>query len=124
MTSGTAQAELDPRLETTERDIRVRRVHGLTPFHNTELEPYLRDARIDTVVLAGVSTDVGIPGAALEAVNRGFSVVVAQDCIAGSSAEAHDWQIRNTIPLLATVSDSAAIAQALRDGALSSTATP
>lgn len=116
LTCDSPEAQLDPRLYTADSDIWIRRVHGLTPFHNTELEPYLRDARIDTVILAGVSTDVGIPGAALEAVNRGFAVVVAEDCIAGSSAEAHDWQVRNTIPLLAAVSDSRAIAEALRAG--------
>lgn len=113
LAEGTLEAELDPQLTTSDGDIWIRRVHGLTPFHNTELESYLRNARVDTVVLAGVSTDVGIPGAALEAVNRGFSVVVAEDCIAGSSPEAHAWQVRNTLPLLAAVSHSDTVANAL-----------
>jgi len=42
-------------------------VHGLTPFHQTELEAYLRDLGARTVVLGGVSTDVGVPGGALAA---------------------------------------------------------
>lgn len=101
--AGKQATEIHPDLTPHDGDIRIRRVHGLTPFHGTELEAYLRHQRIQTVILAGVSTDVGIPGASLEAINRGFRVVVPEDCIAGSSPESHEWQVRHTIPLLATV---------------------
>lgn len=107
--AGRPAAEIHPDLAPEEGDIRIRRVHGLTPFHGTELEWYLRERRVETVILTGVSTDVGIPGAALEAVNRGFRAVVPEDCIAGSSAQAHDWQIANSIPLLATVTDAESV---------------
>lgn len=100
---GSAAASLHPMLEVSPSDIVIRRVHGLTPFHGTELEWYLRERAITTIVLSGVSTDIGIPAACVEAVNRGFQVVVAEDCIAGSSAEAHAWQVAHTLPLLSTV---------------------
>jgi len=90
-------------------------VHGLTPFHQTELEAYLRDLGARTVMLGGVSTDVGVPGGALEAANRGFSVVVPEDCAAGSSPETHDFVVRNQLRLLAAVTDSASVIEALRD---------
>ncbi|MFI0961301.1 isochorismatase family cysteine hydrolase [Streptomyces sp. NPDC021080] len=112
--AGKPAAEIHPDLAPQPGDIRIRRVHGLTPFHGTELEAYLRERGVRTVVLAGVSSDVGIPGAALEAVNRGFRVVVPEDCIAGSSQDAHDWQVAHTLPLLATVGSADAVAAVLR----------
>ena len=115
--AGGELVALHPELVTAESDIWIRRVHGLTPFHQTELEAYLRDLGVQTVVLCGVSTDVGVPGAALEAVNRGFSVVVPEDCTAGSSAETHDFIVRTQLRLLATVSDSASVIEALRAAA-------
>lgn len=111
--AGRKEAEIHPDLTPHATDIVVQRVHGLTPFHNSELESLLRERGVDTVVLAGVSTNIGIPGAALEAVNRGFTVVVAEDCTAGAWPEAHEFQVRHTLPLLATVAGSADIAAAM-----------
>jgi nicotinamidase-related amidase len=114
---GRKEAEIHPELTPHASDIVVQRVHGLAPFHGSELEPILRERGVTTVVLAGVSTNVGIPGAALEAVNRGFTVVVAEDCTAGAWPEAHEFQVTHTLPLLATVAASEDIAAALVAGA-------
>lgn len=114
--AGKEAAKIHPALTPHDSDIRIRRVHGLTPFHGTELEAYLRERGVQTVIFAGVSTDVGIPGASLEAINRGFRVVVPEDCIAGSSPESHDWQVKHTLPLLATVSNTKDVLEALRAG--------
>jgi nicotinamidase-related amidase len=114
---GRKEAEIHPELTPHAEDIVVQRVHGLSPFHNSELESYLRERGVDTVVLTGVSTNIGIPGTALEAVNRGFTVVVAEDCTAGAWPEAHEFQVTHTLPLLATVTSSEEIAGALTESA-------
>ncbi|WGL53985.1 cysteine hydrolase [Nocardioides sp. BP30] len=114
LAAGNDLAALHPGLETSAADIWIRRVHGLTPFHLTELEAYLRQLDVQTLIIGGVSTDVGIPGAVLEAVNRGFAVVVAEDCTAGSSAETHEFLLAHQLRLLATVSDTAAVIEAVR----------
>jgi nicotinamidase-related amidase len=103
---GSPAAELHPRLQLADGDFVSQRIHGLTPFHGTELEPTLRALGVDTVVVTGVSTNLGIPGACLEAVNRGFQVIVAEDCTAGAWPEAHEFQVRHTLPLLATMTTS------------------
>jgi len=118
LTAGSDRAALPPGLATSESDIWIRRVHGLTPFHLTELEAYLRQLRVETLVLGGVSTDIGVTGAALEAVNRGFAVVVPEDCTAASSAEIHNFLLARQLRLLATVSDSASVIAAIRAAAL------
>src|SRR5215218_6426415 len=43
LVGGTVEADLHPGIEADQgRDVWIRRVHGLTPFHGTELESYLR----------------------------------------------------------------------------------
>jgi nicotinamidase-related amidase len=111
--AGSPGAEIHPDLTPQDGDVVLERVHGLTPFHSTELEPILRSRGVQTVIVTGVSTNVGIPGACLEAVNRGFSVVVPEDCTAGAWPEAHEFQVTHTLPLLATVTSSAAVIDAL-----------
>jgi nicotinamidase-related amidase len=113
LVAGSPAAEPHPDLLTEPSDLWIRRVHGLTPFHNTELESYLRQLGVDTILLGGVSTDVGVIGATLEAVNRGFSVVLVEDCTAGSSPEVHEFVLARQLMLLATVADTDAVTSAI-----------
>jgi nicotinamidase-related amidase len=110
---GRAGAEIHPDLTPQPEDYVSRRVHGLSPFHGTELEPVLRERGVETVIVTGVSTNVGVPGTCLELINRGFTAVVPEDAIAGSSREIHDFQVANILPLLATVTTTADVLKAL-----------
>lgn len=111
--AGRIEAETHEDLPVKESDIVLERSHGMAPFHGTELESILRGEGISTVVLTGVSTNIALPGAATEAVARGFNVVLAEDCTAGATAEVHKSQIENNLCVLATVTDSATIAARL-----------
>jgi nicotinamidase-related amidase len=110
---GAPGAAIHPALTPQEGDVVLNRVHGLAPFHGTELEWILRAEKVSTVIVTGVSTNVGVPGACLEATQRAFTAVVPEDCIAGSSTEIHDFQVKHTLPLLATVTTSEDIKQVL-----------
>ena len=111
--AGSPAAEIHPLLAPDSRDVVIPRMHGLSPFHGTELEPVLRSRGVATVIITGVSTNIGVPGACLEAVNRGFTAVVPEDCTAGAWPEAHEFQVTHTLPLLATVSTADEIAAVL-----------
>jgi len=111
--AGRPEAEIHPALTPRPEDVVISRVHGLSPFHGTELEAVLRARGVTTVLVAGVSTNIGIPGACLEAVNRGFTVVVPEDCTAGAWPEAHEFQVTHTLPLLATVTTADDVRAAL-----------
>jgi nicotinamidase-related amidase len=111
--AGAPGADIHPDLTPQDGDVVLQRVHGLTPFHSTELEPILRSRGVQTVIITGVSTNVGIPGACLEAVNRGFTVVVPEDCTAGAWPEAHEFQVQHTLPLLSTVTTSETVREVL-----------
>ena len=47
----------------------------------TELEPLLRDAHIQRVVVAGLATDYCVKATALDAVRLGFAVAVIRDAV-------------------------------------------
>lgn len=110
---GLTSAQIHPELAPDPEDYISQRRHGLTPFHDTELESVLRQRKIETVIVTGVSTNIGVPGTCLEAINRGFTAVVPEDAVAGSSAEIHEFQIKNIIRLLATVTTTKDVLAAL-----------
>ena len=82
-------------------DVVIAREQGLTGFHATGLDDYLRNSGVRTVVLVGVSVNVGIIGTAIEAVNRGYTVVVATDAVVGDPPEYGDDALRFTVRNLA-----------------------
>ncbi|MET0147197.1 MAG: cysteine hydrolase [Ilumatobacteraceae bacterium] len=102
-----------PKLAPVREDFVLTRHHGLEAFHDTELDSLLRIQDVDTVVLCGVSTNIGVPGTALGGLNRGYQVVVPEDGTAGAWPEAHEFQITHTLPLLATVTTVADIIDCL-----------
>lgn len=111
---GKKHAEIHPELMPDPRDIVVERAHGLTGFHGTELEPILRGFDVETVILTGVSTNVALYGMSIEAVNRGFNVVIPEDCTAGGTPESHEFQVRFHLPLVATLATYEAVTDILR----------
>lgn len=100
------ESDIHSGLRPEAQDIVCERHHGITGFHGTDLEAMLRGLRIETIVLAGVSTNIALVGMAIEAVNRGFSVVIPEDCTAGGTAETHAHSIQHTLPILATMTRS------------------
>ncbi|WP_327584633.1 cysteine hydrolase [Nonomuraea sp. NBC_00507] len=101
MLEGTAAVEVLPELREP-GDLESRRYHGFSPFTGTPLDMTLRSLGVSSVVAAGVSLNLGIPGLALEAVNLGYRVTVVTDAVAGIPEEYARAVLRNTISLLAT----------------------
>lgn len=84
-------------------DLIIPRTHGLNPMAGTELDPVLRNLGVSTIVVAGVSVNVAIPNLVMDAVNRGYNVVLPRDAVCGVPAGYADAVIDNTLSLLATV---------------------
>lgn len=76
-----------PPIEVAEEDFVVRRLHGLSPIQGTEVDALLRNLGCRTLIVTGVSANVAIPNAVFDAVNRGYTVVVPRDAIAGVPAD-------------------------------------
>lgn len=91
------------------------RTYSLVAFNGTDLDSLLRHRGITTVVLAGVSSNVAIPGMAVCASDLGYQVVIPEDCIAGASAETHAFSVQHTLPLFSQLTHSEDMMKALAD---------
>ncbi|MCX5241419.1 cysteine hydrolase [Streptomyces prunicolor] len=101
--SGSTAVRVAPPIEVADEDFVVRRLHGLSPIQGTEVDALLRNLGCRTLIVTGVSANVAIPNAVFDAVNRGYTVVVPRDAIAGVPADYTPAMIRNTLALVATV---------------------
>ncbi|MDK1348780.1 cysteine hydrolase [Streptomyces sp. 378] len=101
--TGTAAVRVAAPIEVAEEDFVVRRLHGLSPLHGTDVDPLLRNLGCRALIVTGVSANVAVPNAVFDAVNRGYTVVVPADAIAGVPADYTPAMIRHTLALVATV---------------------
>ncbi|MNG06768.1 Isochorismatase family protein YecD [compost metagenome] len=64
-------------------------------FCGTDLELKLRARGIQELHLAGVCTDICVLHTAVEAYNKGFSLIIHEDAVASFDAQGHDWALRH-----------------------------
>lgn len=100
---GTAATEVIDEFTPYGSDLVLSRIHGLNPMSGTDLEPILRNLGVTTIVVLGVSVNVAITNLVMEAVNRGFQVVVVRDAVAGVPPAYAEAVIDNTLSYLATI---------------------
>ena len=90
-------------LDAQPSDITVARMHGLTPFTGTELDAVMRGIEVRTIVLIGVSLNLGVIGAALSAVDLGYHVVIVRDAVIGLPREYGEAVLANSLAMIATI---------------------
>jgi len=64
--------------------------HFYSPFAEPALERLLRERGADALVITGAETDLCVLAAVLDAVDRGYRVVLAADAVCSSSDQTHD----------------------------------
>ncbi len=109
---GQPGAALVDELGFDERDIKVPRMHGMTPFTGTELDAVIRNLGARTVVIMGVSLNLGITGAALSALDLGYQVVVVRDAVVGIPRAYGEAVLENSIAMIATLVTSDELVEA------------
>ena len=112
--SDRVESTVHPSRSPHASDFVSERHRGIMGFHGTDLGALLRGLDVETVILSGVSTHIAPPGMAIAAINRGFAVIIPEDCTAGSSSDAHEHAVRHIFPILATVTNSVDIIAQLR----------
>ena len=75
-------------------------------FHGTPLEAYLRLEGVETALFCGFTTNVCVEGTARGAHERGFDVVLVEDCCASFTDEMHESALRNVELMLGTTATS------------------
>lgn len=109
---GSPYAELVPELGPDPRDIVVQRLHGLTPFTGTELDPVLRNLGVRTVVPVGVSVNEALLGLCLSAADLGYRIALPTDAVAGVPRSYAEDVVRYSLSLLANVTTTEAVRRA------------
>jgi nicotinamidase-related amidase len=100
---GSPEAEPVRELGPEPEDLVSVRLHGVAPFVGTGLDPLLRNLGVRTVVLVGGSVNVGIVGAAIEAVDLGYRVVIPRDGVIGHPTAYAELVLEHTLTLLARI---------------------
>lgn len=89
--------ELVPELGVTDGDYVVsKRQWGA--FFGTDLDLQLRRRGIDTIVLAGIATNIGVESTAREAFQYGYNQIFITDAMTTFSQEAHDATLKFIFP--------------------------
>jgi nicotinamidase-related amidase len=115
LVAGTPDTLPPPPLAPQPEDHVSRRATGITAFYGTDLDAALRLRDVETIVLTGVSTDAAVPGLAIEAVNRGYYAEIPADCVAGTSPASYDFMMGGLLPVVARITDSAAVLAGLAE---------
>jgi nicotinamidase-related amidase len=72
-------------------------------FHGTELDLQLRRRGIQTIVLGGIATNIGVESTARQAWEHGYALLIAEDITSGMSAAMHAFAFENIFPRIARV---------------------
>jgi len=114
MLPGSREARVVDALGPEPEDLVLTRLHGLSPMTGTDLDPILRNLGVRTVVVTGVSVNVAVTNLVMDAVNRGYQVVVPRDAVAGVPRDYAEAVIDHTLAVLATVTTADELAAAWR----------
>ncbi len=89
-------------LKKTDKDIIItKRQWGA--FHGTELDLQLRRRKISTIVLCGISTNIGVETTAREAYQHGYNQFFAIDAMTSQSKEEHEATEKFILPRIGVI---------------------
>jgi nicotinamidase-related amidase len=99
---GSEDAEIAAELAPAPGDVVVRK-NRWSSFFQTNLDLQLRVRGIDTIVLAGGSTDVGIASTMFAARDLDYGIVVVRDASYSSRGNNHDFFMERVFPRMGRV---------------------
>jgi nicotinamidase-related amidase len=105
-------SEVVPQLGPGEGDIQIAK-HRWGAFTGTSLHDDLQSRAVTQVVLAGISTSIGVESTARAAHELGYHVVLATDAMTDSDSGAHDHSVSSIFPKLGEVAQTSDILTAL-----------
>lgn len=97
-----------PSLEPDARDLLVPK-HRWSAFHGTFLDTALRARAVDTVILCGGSTGVGIASTAFAGRDLGYNLVIASDACTSPEEDNHRQLVKRVFPRMARVRSTAQV---------------
>jgi nicotinamidase-related amidase len=104
MQFGPDFADFAPELGREPGDVVVTK-HQPNAFYNTDLEVQLQRRGIRTIVLAGISTNLGVEATARAAHERGYEQIFVPDVMAAREADLHEHTVKRILPTMGRVRD-------------------
>lgn len=89
--------DIVPEIEVKPEDILIEK-KSWNAFFQTTLDRELKKRKITQLVLAGISTSIGVEGTARAASELGYNLIFATDAMTDKVLEAHENSIRNIFP--------------------------
>lgn len=93
--ASTSGPEIIDELQPLRKEFVVRKGGGMSAFTGTMFDSLLRRARIETIVIAGVSTHSGVESTVRDAADRGYSCLVVSDACRSLPMEHHRASLLN-----------------------------
>jgi nicotinamidase-related amidase len=105
-------SEIVPELEPEKADVVVtKRQWGA--FYGTDLDLQLRRRGIDTIILCGISTNVGVESTARDAYERGYQQIFVEDAMSARATEEHTHTVSTVFARIGRVRSTAEVLAAL-----------
>ncbi len=112
LTGGTAESAIVKELAPRAEDFLVPK-HRWSAFHGTYLDLALRTRKVDTVILVGGSTDVGIASTAFAARDLDYNLVIVSDACTSPEQDNHEQLMTRVFPRMARVLSTRQVVAAL-----------
>jgi nicotinamidase-related amidase len=89
---------------------------GWNAFYGTDLDLELRRRKITGIVLAGISTSIGVESAARAANERGYELTIVTDAVTDTSERAHLNSLEVIFPRIAELATTEEVLTAIENG--------
>jgi nicotinamidase-related amidase len=100
--AGTWEAQVIDELEPQPQDYMIPKFRW-SAFHQTYLDLALRNRNIDTLVISGGSTDVGVASTAYAARDLDYNLVIVSDACTSPEEDNHAQFMQRVLPRMARV---------------------
>jgi nicotinamidase-related amidase len=110
---GTAEAAIVPELAPRPGEHMVPKLRW-SAFHGTDLDRALRERRVDTIILTGGSTEIGVSSSAYAARDLDYNLVIVSDACTSAKTDVHEQLMREVYPRLARVRNTIQVLEMLK----------
>ena len=102
---GSKEADVAPEIAPAPGDVFIPK-NRWNSFHQTNLDLQLRVRGIDTIIIAGGSTDVGIASTVFAARDLDYGIVVIGDCCYSTRGNNNEFFLTRVFPRMGRVMDT------------------
>lgn len=115
MSAEATRLSLDIATDETAENVIVVNKHNWGAFYGTDLDVQLRRRGIDTIILTGIATSIGVDTTAREAAQRGYNLVFVPEAMTDRTVQGHDASVEVIFPRLGKIRTVAEVKTAITE---------